>query len=286
MLLTKMMARKALGVFVGEREVTVSRVAVTPFGATELDTSSEPYEPETLGETVERLIRPYLPKRGAARVRVGLGLPAMRVFFAARTIQATDRDATPAVLLHEVFRSTDVNVQEMQVDLVKIQPGKKPLASLIACQRKYISALIDSLKNCGLRPFRAEPAPFALLRLGSGLHRGPRKVTTVIRAFLGDTKGVALLLRNDAILSWRTFELPAGGEAPALLSTIMTLQLMGRPVSETDRPDALLMHGRPDLAGTLGGEGFRAMLGTPVEIFPGPSYDSRSIALGLAMGCR
>jgi hypothetical protein len=278
--------RKPIGLYVGDREVTASRVALTPLGPVALETRSEPYEAEQLPEVLGRLLGPWLGPRRPARVRVALGLPAMRVFFSTRPIQVTDRNASPTVLLHEVLRSSNVNVDEMEVDLVKRQPGKRPLASLISCKRKYIAGLLEALRENGVRPFRAEPAPFALLRLGALRHRGPRKASVVVRVFLGPAQGAAVLLKGPMPLAWRTFELPAGGEAAAVLSTALALQVVGRHCGEDGPPDAVILHGRTDLAESFRAEVFTAALGTRPAHAAEPSYDSRSIAEGLALGCQ
>jgi hypothetical protein len=265
----------------------VPQAALTPLGAVELSSETEAYDSlEVLPEIFGRLLRPYLGRRATSRVRVALGLPTMQVFFSTRAAQATDRDVNPATLLHEVFRSSDVKADEMQVDLMRGQPGKRPFASLVACRRKYLCDLLDAMKTCGVRPFRAEPAPFALLRLGATQLRAPRKAAAVIRFFLGPAEGVALLLQGGMPLAWRRFDLPAGSENRALLSTAMALQVVGRRCGESGRPDAVLIHGRLDMAETLRNDMFKTVMGCRPQHTAGPPYDARSIALGLAMGCR
>ena len=286
-LMSKLAIRKPLGLYVGDREVTVCRAALTPLGAVELTSSGEAYDnPEQLPQVVERLLRPYLGKSKSPRVRVSLGLPATNVYFATRLAQPTDRESTSAVMLNEFIRSSDINIAEMQIEVVRGQPKNHPLLSLVACRRKYLSNLLDAMKTCGVRPFRAEPAPFALLRLGATRLRAPRKAAAVIRFFLGPAEGVAVLLQGDMPLAWRTFDLPAGSESGALLSTAMALQVVSRHCGEAGRPDAVLIHGRLDLAETFRNDMFRTVMGCLPQHTAGPSYDARSIALGLAMGCR
>lgn len=288
-LLSRFVGRRTIGLYVADRAVTVTQAALTPAGPVELASETAAYDSdEELAGSVQRMLGPFLGKRGRdrARLRVGLGVPASRVFFCSRPGQGAEREVNPAVVLHEALRTTDLNVDEMLVDLLRTQPGKRTLLSLVACRRKYLVNLMQPLKAAGVRPFRAEPAPFALLRLGAWRQPAPRKVSTVLRFFLGEGEGVALLLYQGTPLAWRTFGLPAGGENAALLSTAMALRVVGRQRGESDRSDAVIVHGRPDLAGTLRAELFQAVVGSRPLFVPGPAHDDRTIALGLAAGCR
>jgi len=285
-LLDKLAFRQAVGVYVGDHEVTVSRVALGLAGPVELSSRTEPCEPEDLGAVLARLLKPLAAARKAFRPAVSIGLPTLRVFFATKALQSTDHDAAPGMLLHEVLRSSNVNVDEMEVDLIKAQPGKKPLALLVAGRRKYLAGLLAAVTRCGFRPLRAEPAPFALVRLAAARWPGPRRARTVVRVFLGDGQGVAVLVAGEQPLSWRVFELPPGGEAAAVRSTAKAVQIIARFRGDIGAPDAVLVHGRPDLAGALGAADFLEALGPRSRCFPGPGYDPSSIALGLAIGCR
>lgn len=285
-LMSMVSVRKPVGLYVGDREVTFARIALAPLGPFVLETRSEPYEPDQLAEVIGRMLKPLAIGRRPIRERVAVGLSHKRVFFSTRPVQSAEQDASPAVLLHEVLRSSDVNVDEMQVDLVKTQPGKRPLVSLIACRRKYVSDVLDALGVAGVRPFRAEPGPLALLRYGAQLCPGPRKAANVLRVFLGATQGVVLLIRSGHPMAWRTFELPPGGERIAVLSTSLAIQVVSRHLGETDPPDGVIVHGRTDLADEFKSDEFTAAVGAKVTHAPEPHFDDRSIAVGLALGCR
>jgi hypothetical protein len=284
-LLARVAFRKPTGLYIGEREVTLCRVASTLLGPVELETRCEPSGPEQLPVVLERLFRSYATKRGSPRVRLALGLPATAVFFSTRLGDAAGRVASRKVLLQEAIRSPSVNVDELECDITTAQPGKHPLLSLIACKRRYLATMMEDLQSCGVRVLRAEPAPLALLRLGARRYRGPRK-GTVVRAFLGPAQGVAVLLKGAMPLSWRTFELPAGGEAAEVLATALALQVVGRHCGEAGTLDAVILHGRADLAGAFRAEPFTTALGGRVTLVPGPSCDSRAVAMGLALGAQ
>ena len=80
----KLALRKAIGVYVDETELTVSQIALGPFGVVELANQCAPYQPDSFNSTLADLLKPLLPAKRASRVRVSIGLPALRVFFASR----------------------------------------------------------------------------------------------------------------------------------------------------------------------------------------------------------
>ncbi len=284
--LEKIALRQAVGVYVGDQEVTVSRVALSLAGPVELSSQTEPYDPDHLGSVLERMLKPMTSGRRWFRPAVSVGLPTLRVFFATKPVQVTDRDSAPQVLLHEVLRSSNVNVDEMEVDMIRAQPGRKPLALLVAARRKFLSGLLSAVGRCDVRPHRTEPAPFALVRLAASTYRGPRKAKTVVRIFLGATHGVAVLVAGEIPLSWRAFELPEGSETATICSTAKAIQIVARFRGDVGAPDAVLFHGRPDLTEALNSAPFTESLGVRSQAFPGPGYDPQSIALGLAIGCQ
>jgi hypothetical protein len=286
-MLSRLAVRKPIGLYVGDREVTLCRAALTPLGPVELSCESEAYDdPVRLPEVFERLLRPHLGRRGSGRIRVGLGLPATSVFFATRSAQMTDRESTPAVMLHGLIRSSDIKVDDMQIEVVRSCPEKQPLVSLVACRRKHLAELLGSVLACKVRLFRAEPAPFALLRVGMLHLRAPRRASSVIRIFLGPTEGVALLLQRGMPVAWRTFDLPLGGERAAVLSTTMALRVASRHCGGSGSPDAVLIHGRIDLEHLFTDDIFAMIVGCRSQHTAEPSFDGHWIALGLAMGCR
>jgi hypothetical protein len=280
----KLAFRRAVGVYVGDHELTVCQIGHGPLGQVVLSSQTEPYEPEDLSPMLDRVLKPLLPGKRSLHAPVSIGLPTLRVFFAARPLQLADRDLAANVLLHDVLKSSNVNVDDMQVDLIKAEPGKRRLGLLLAGRRKYIASLLSIFAEYGVRPHRMEPAPFALLRLSAIRHRSPRRAKTVVRVFLGESNGVAVLVHNDLPLAWRAFEMPAGSEASAVCSGTRAIQIVARFRCEIGSSDAVLIHGRPDLSEVLDTESVKATFGVPTQHFPDPAYEGSSIAEGLALG--
>ena len=285
-LLARCALRKSLGLLIGDREVVVSFVAHSPIGPIEIGRRSEPYEPDELSEVLRRVLLPYRDRRQRLPWTVGVGLTNLRVFFTTRPIQATERELSPAVLLHEVLQSPNIIIDEMEVDMIKAQPDKRPVASLVACKRKYLSGLLSALADCGVRPHRAEPACCALVRAAARQHRAPRKAKTVIRAFLGRERGLVVLVAGEMPLIWRSFDLPDGGEPGAVVSACMSLKILGKHCGIDTPPDAVLIHGRPDLSGAMGSDEALKGLATRVASHAGPALDGGAIAFGVALGCQ
>ncbi|MHC4180339.1 MAG: hypothetical protein ACYSWU_22785, partial [Planctomycetota bacterium] len=221
---------KAVGLYLDERAVHLSQVVATPLGPVEVARHSQIAGPDELADVLERLLTPLLGRRGLRRVPVAVGLPTGRTYFSTRPIQSAGSDVSPHVLLREALRSSNISVDDMVVDVIKSKPDKRPVASIVSCDREYLTGLLDSLQKCGIRPHRAEPAPCALLRAAAshrrgmdtsgqkGGHRAGRNTNVLLRLVLGDTQALAVLAAGNLPLVWRSFSLPRGDEASALLS--------------------------------------------------------------------
>jgi hypothetical protein len=78
-LFSRIAIRTAVGLYLGEHDVVVSKVAATPSGPVVVASSSERCTPEDLPGVIERLLIPLVgPKR---RVPVAVGLANSRIFF-------------------------------------------------------------------------------------------------------------------------------------------------------------------------------------------------------------
>jgi hypothetical protein len=112
-------AYKAIGLHVGDREVTLCEVASTPFGPVQTSCRTERYESEKLGETLGRLLEPWLAGRKRRFVPVAVGMPGQRVFFSTRPIRTTHSDPSPQALIHEVLQSPNHSIDDMVVEVIK-----------------------------------------------------------------------------------------------------------------------------------------------------------------------
>ena len=143
-----------------------------------------------------------------------MGLPAARFFFVTRPLQDLGPDATAQALLQRALHSPTICVDDFNVDMIKSQWNKIPIASVAACRRKQLVEVLTTLENCGVRPFRVEPDCLALVRTAVQRHRLPHKAKTVLHVFLNDVQGLAVLAAAALPIAWRKFALPAGREGP------------------------------------------------------------------------
>jgi hypothetical protein len=61
-------------------------------------------------------------------------------------------------------------------------------------------------------------------------------VKSALRVFLGADEALAMITAGDRPLSWRAFPLPAGAEAPAVVSAVSTLRTLSSTTGSTSRP--------------------------------------------------
>jgi hypothetical protein len=281
-LLGKIAIRKVVGLYLGEHEVAVSKVASTPLGPVVIASSSEPCTPENTDEVIERLLAPMIGTKHRAAVAVGL--PVSRVFFGTR-LTPTGAEARPEVELQKTLCSSNLSADDLIVDLLRDTINKTRVARIAACRTKYLSHLIATLNRLGVRPIRTEPAPCAILRLAEAQHAAPRRSKTLLRIILGTHQGLAVLVAGDFPLAWRPFSITDGMESFGILSAARGLTTQQRHYGIEATLDYAILHGRGDLHEKLLQEQLPTEMGTRVIWHEGPALDGAATAHGLALGC-
>jgi hypothetical protein len=283
-LLARIGLPRAFGLCVEEATVTLSEVVSTPLGPVEIGRRQEQVTSEGLPAALKRLMQPRSRHDRCQRIPVAVALPWQRVYFVTRPIQNTTADPSPHVLLREALRSVSVPVSEMAVDVVKAQPDKRPLASIVACSAEYMRSLLETLKRCGVRPVRVEPGPCALLR-AANRHRAGRAAKVVLRFFFSDHEAVAVLVAQQLPVVWRYVDLRPGDEASTIVSACRSLLIVSRDCGIESPLDVLMLHGRSDLARLVDVEWLRQQLEVPVRWFEGPALGNAEIAFASGLGC-
>lgn len=284
-LLSRLALRKDIGLALGDREVAVSEVATTPLGRVEVARDREPIGDDGLAAAVGRVLDRRFTKKELAKARVAIGLPALRVFFSTRPIQADNREASPEILLHEILQSPTLNIDDMAVDMIRLRPGQRQLASIVACRKKYLAGVLAATESAGIEPCAVEPSPCALLRDASRRLRPPGRCKAFIRVVLGADQGLAVLTAAPATpLMWRAFDLPGGGEATAIRAAVASLASLGRFCGQEGEVDAVLVHGRAVLGPLAEVVDPEAMPGVKVLRHDAPDLDEATVATGLAEG--
>ena len=281
-LLTKIALRKAVGLYLGEHEVAVCHAVQTPLGPVKVASSSEPCTTEDVAEVIERLLTPLLGQKRHPAVAVGIA--NSRVFFSTRPISAGGA-ATPEALLQKALLSSNLSVDDLTADMLKGTINKMPIAHVAACRTKYMSNVVAMLSRLGVRPYRAEPGPCALVRMAEQKYRAPRRSKIVLRVFLGDAQGLAVLVSGGQPTAWKTFSLSPGREGFAILSTTRVLGAQQKHFGIEVNLDYAMVHGRAELHEQLQQEQLPSEIGTRVLWHDGPSLEGASTAYGLALGC-
>jgi Tfp pilus assembly protein PilN len=283
-ILSRFATRKEIGLAVGELEVAACVMAVTLAGRIEVGRFRLPYEHDGLAPALEQLLASCVTPEERTRCRVSVGVPALRVFFSARPIQAKHQDASPAALLHEVLQSPTLNIDDMIVDMIKHRLGRRTLACIISCRKRYFSMVLAALQAGGVQPARCEPAPCALLRHAARKYKPPRGARSLVRVFLGKGQGLAVLVTDgDLPLMWRPFGLPAGSEWDAISAAVASVRSPGVYCGLESDIDAVLVHGRPDLGGFPELASDPALEGLKTLRHEGPALDEGDIAFGLVL---
>ncbi len=282
-LLAKISMRRFVGLYLGEHEVAISEIAVTPLGAVVVASRSEPCGQNELLSVIERILQ-SLQGRKQRRLQVAVGLPNSRVFFGTRPLRAGS-ETSPESVMQKLLCSPNVTTDDLTIDMVKSTINKSPVATVTACRKKYMAAILAVLQRCGAQACRTEPAPCALVRAAAKQYRPPRRVKTLLRIFLGTAEGVAVLTLDGLPLAWRCFALPSFSEGMSILSATRTLISQSRYYEMETPLEYAIVHGRPDLHERLQKEGLPSEIGTRMVWREGPALSPESMALGLALGC-
>jgi len=222
-------------VVLGEHDVAVAKMASTLAGSIEISSSSEPCTPENVGEVVERMLVPLLGRKH--RIPVAVGVSASRVFFGTRPTVAGST-SKPESELRKALSSSNLSEDDLIIELLRGKANKAPVARMAACRRRYIAGVVAALDRLGVRPLRAEPSPWALVRLAERQYRSPRWSRTVLRVFLGAGQGLVVAVSGGEPFGWKTFLLPVGSEGFAIVSAARglkaqqgTMELRSRPIT-------------------------------------------------------
>jgi hypothetical protein len=280
-LLAKLAMRKFVGLYLGEHEVSVSVVAVTPLGPVETASISEPCQPNELLGTIERLLNSLQGTR-RRRLQVAIGVPNSRLFFGTRPLR--NSDGTAEGMMAKLLCSSNVTTDDLTIDMIKSNVDKVPVGSVGACRKKYMAAVLGVLQTCGAVIVRTEPAPCALVRSAAQQCRPPRRAKTLLNIFLGEQEGIAVLTVGSLPLAWRSFALPSFSEGMAILSAARTLLSQSQYYEMSTPLDYAVVHGRPELHDRLQKEGLPTEIGVRMVWNAGPAYTGATVAQGLALG--
>ena len=190
----------------------------------------------------------------------------------------------PEVLLQRALHSPTICVDEFNVDMIKSQWNKVPIASVAACRRKAIGRGAGDPRTLRRSSLSRGAGFLALVRTAAQRHRLPRKAKTVLHVFLNEVQGLAVLAAATLPIAWRKFALPAGREGPEIFSVQRTLQALEKHYGVEAPLDAVVIYGRGDLHAELEEEAAAEASGSPVRCYKGPAMDGRRDRLRIGLG--
>ncbi len=230
-----------------------------------------------------QLLKPLIDRKKRV-APIAVGVPTRRVFFSTRPLSASSSGSSAQTVLREVLQSPNVCIDELSVQVIKGEVGKRKLASVVSCRREYLFDLLQTLRDSNVQPFRTEPAPFALLRAAIA-ERRVRRSKPALRLFLGEREGLAVVTAGAVCVLWKPLKLTSGNEPAALCSAIRSCQtLIGH--CGIDAPlEIVVIHGRADLRAELTRDDFAQKVGASVTWCDGPELTGAAVAYGLAVGC-
>jgi hypothetical protein len=281
-LLAKFAIRKFVGLYLGEHEVSACLVAATPLGPVEIASHTEPCPPNELLNVVERVLHAMQGGK-QRRLQVAIGLPNSRVFFGTRPVRGSE--ATPEAMMQKLLCSANVSTDDLTIDMIKGSVDKTATATVGACRKKYLAAVLGVLQQNRAQVVHTEPAPCALVRAAARKYRPPRRTKTLLRIFLGAEEGLAVLTVGGLPMAWRSFAMPSFSEGMTILSAARTLLSQSRYYEMSTPLDYAIVHGRPDLHDRLQKEGLPTEIGVRMVWHEGPALGGEATAFGLAIGC-
>jgi hypothetical protein len=276
--LSKLPWRASLGIYVDGNSITLSALALTPFGSIEIDRSQE-----TSDKHLADLVASVRRRSKSKSLTVGVAICTKDVFHSTRPLHSDVSTVQPRQLLREALHADQSRASQMAVDALRACPVERNVLSLAACEQSLIDSLKRQLGNLGLALSFAEPAPCALLRSATLLAPAPRGVKLVLRVFLGEKEGLGVLVSGRTPLIWRKFWLTRGDEGSGLLSIARSMEPVGKYCGVDARLEMVIIHGRPDLHPLLSRDWLEDQIGTAVKWVDRPGFSPEEIAYGTAI---
>ena len=271
----------SVGICIEEDSIAVCEVAHSLFGPIEIHRSQVDCTGQDWADVLEEQLTSIRSDRNAMLV---VGLPRKQTFFSTRPIQAGKQAPSPQALLREALRTNTMSVEDMAVDVVRSTPRRRTVASIAACPRQQRDTICEVLGATGFLRFRLEPSPSGLLRTVDHGGKTRTRGGVILRVFLNESEGTAMLTVRNQMVSWRDFRLTPGNEANAVLSACRALESLGPHCGIDSKPDSVEIHGRLQLKPLVNFAWVEEQLSCPIRWHSNPELDAGTTAFGLAMG--
>ncbi len=235
-----------IGVLFGRQKLDGCRITRTLFGTTRHQQRSVELVDGDLDTALDELLDQLGVSKGTPLPIVG-ALPTEECYFATRPIAAGSANASPRVLLRESLRSSATRLDEMSIDVINWQPDRRSVAGIVAAPTERIESIREAVAKTKHSLQRLYPAASCLIAAAPDVEGRERRTSLTTRVFLGDASMLAVMGRGAKPIHWHLFPLPAGDEARGIVSSIRALETAAGACGIDRNPDALVIHGRPEL---------------------------------------
>jgi hypothetical protein len=214
----------AVGVYLSEDQLTLTRIASSPSGTVVLGTHRQAADKDNPGASLQRLLTEQLTPRQRRRLPVCLGLAAEQTFFTTRHFPA-EKEALTVEQMLSVSTNGAWDKSQALGDAVRIKVQGRDVYSVAACRRALAEQLSSAMRAAGVAHYRLEPAPWSMLAPADEAEAPPKKWKCLVRVFLNAGGGLAVLVIEGRCVLWRRFALTPGQEPAIITSCVRTLQI-------------------------------------------------------------
>ena len=243
----------AVGIYVDEEWITLTRIATSLFGTVILDKHSRKVNDGEIKSTLREVIDSALTPRDRKRIPVSVGIGAEMTFFATCILEDEQQGEYPSIttLLEASGATAAGEGNSVVADYIQIKAAGRKAYSVAACRKDLAGQIFEALNEAGIKQFRLEPAPYSLLaaagrkvvsnglgnvwRLRSGSSY-PRRWKVYVHVLLdgqgisqpgtisdGTGNGLAILVVDGWPVLWRRFSILSGQEVGLISSTVRIL---------------------------------------------------------------
>ncbi len=273
----------AVGVYLADGRLTMTRVAGTLSGATVVARHQQELNEQSASEALKDLLEKQLTARERRRLPVCIGISPEQTFFS--TCPEPETEGNTGVSTGQLLSACGMGDmaagEQAVVGFVGMKLRGSSVYSVAACRRELAEELCSAAQEAEVQDFRLEPGPWSLLRGAKG--KIPGRWKTAVCVLLAEAGGLAILVIHDQPVLWRRFALPSGPEARSIASAVRSLQVYALQKLGVSRVDGLAIHG--EMAQNLADE-ISSFLSLDTTGISNQGLNADVYSLGLALSAK
>ena len=274
---------RALGVYLAEGHLALTELATTLAGRKVRSTCHLPIGEGGPGKTLAQWLESNLTPQQRRHLSVCIGLAAEQIFFTTRTFEEGSHEAPTAATLLAASGGASLDPANATTDYIRSKLHRATIYQIAACRRDLAEELGQTLKEAGIQNARLEPAPCSLLDMAGRSPRPARGWKTLVRVFLSNGRGLAMLVVNGKAVLWRRFAMTPGQESRSIASAVRHVELHAFTNLGIRGVTGICVQGKiePSLV-----EQLRQEVTAEVVAVPGAEPDEATYSLALALSAR